>query len=101
MRNYSYFKFSVNYVHIFKVEYNYYLLYVTKLPSLSAQRLHCNGGRRVVYSDSLFPGVFWPFARSFIYRLVSVLLNYMIWQSIGTFVFNLSVNKLFYTFFSV
>ena len=59
-----------------------------------------NGGRRVVYSDSLFPGVFWPFAGSFLYRLVSVLLNYMIWQSVGTFVCNLAVNKLFYTFFS-
>ena len=62
-------------------------------------RLQSNGGRRVVYSDSLFPGVFWPFARSFLYRLVSVLLNYMICQSIGTFVCNLLVNNLFHAFF--
>ena len=68
--------------------------------SCSHFRLQCNGGRRVVYSDSLFPGVFWPFARSFLHRLVSVLLNYTIWQSIGTFVCNLSVNNLFDAFFS-
>ena len=61
--------------------------------------LQSNGGRRVVYSDSLFPGVFWPFARSFLYRLVSVLLNYMICQSVGTFVCNLLVNNLFHAFF--
>ena len=62
-------------------------------------RLQCNGGRRVVYSDSLFPGVFWPFARSFLYRLVSFLLNYIICQSVGTFVSNLLVNNLFHAFF--
>ena len=62
--------------------------------------LLCNGGRRVVHSDSLFPGVFWPFARSFLYRLVSVLLSSMKWQSIGTFLCNLLVSNLFYAFFS-